>query len=144
MHRRQKDIYRYDDEQKTKRAYHMNTKTNYKSNEKFLNEIKEELIKKYDKIKKVEEAYQDQLDKKLPEDSKEALDLKQAQGVAESVEDMEQNELMLIAQALKRISDGTYGVCVDCSKPIPVERLRAIPYAENCVTCKAKKEEEGE
>ena len=122
----------------------MNKKTENEIDQKFLKKIEKQLLKKYDEIKKVGEAYQDQLDKKLPEDSKEALNLKQAQDLAESIEGMEQNELALIVQALKRITDGTFGVCLDCGQSIPVERIKAIPYADNCVTCKAKKEEEDE
>ncbi len=122
----------------------MNKKTDNEIDQKFLKKIEKQLLKKYDEIKKVGEAYQDQLDEKLPEDSKEALNLKQAQDLAESIEGMEQNELALIVQALKRITDGTFGVCLDCGQSIPVERIKAIPYAENCVKCKAKKEEEEE
>ena len=42
--------------------------------------------------------------------------------------------------ALERIRKGTYGFCLSCRQPIPVERLRAVPEAELCVTCKEKQE----
>jgi len=35
-----------------------------------------------------------------------------------------------IEDALKRIEDGTYGICLKTKKPIPIARLKAIPYAE--------------
>ena len=35
-----------------------------------------------------------------------------------------------IEDALKRISEGTYGVCIKTKKPISIARLKAIPYAE--------------
>ena len=38
-------------------------------------------------------------------------------------------------QALKRIAEGTYGICVDCSKPIALERLEAVPEAIRCEAC---------
>lgn len=120
----------------------MDKKTGNKGSKKFLNEIEEQLRNKYEKVKKVGEVYHDQLHKRLPQDSKEAMDIKQGQDLAASIEDLEQNEMILIEQALKRISDGTYGICLDCEKPIPVERLKAIPYSEYCVACKTKKEEE--
>ena len=41
-----------------------------------------------------------------------------------------------IQKALKRIQDGTYGVCKYCKKPIPEERLRARPTSGSCVECK--------
>jgi DnaK suppressor protein len=37
--------------------------------------------------------------------------------------------------ALRRIDEGTYGWCQQCSAPIPFERLDAIPHARLCVSC---------
>lgn len=42
--------------------------------------------------------------------------------------------------ALRRIDTGEYGVCLDCHVPVPKARLEAIPWARQCVTCKAKAE----
>jgi DnaK suppressor protein len=39
------------------------------------------------------------------------------------------------AQALRRMSEGTYGVCANCDRPIPLGRLRAVPYAIHCALC---------
>jgi DnaK suppressor protein len=39
------------------------------------------------------------------------------------------------ARALRRMSEGTYGMCADCHKPIPLGRLRAVPYAVYCARC---------
>lgn len=38
-----------------------------------------------------------------------------------------------IDAALKRIDDGTYGVCTACGKPIGEERLEARPWATLCI-----------
>jgi RNA polymerase-binding transcription factor DksA len=40
-----------------------------------------------------------------------------------------------IMNALERMEDGTYGKCMRCGKDIPIDRLRAIPYAEYDVAC---------
>ena len=45
----------------------------------------------------------------------------------------EQALLTLVRQALKRIEDGTYGLCVDCGQPIPEKRLEALPWASRCI-----------
>jgi RNA polymerase-binding transcription factor DksA len=45
-----------------------------------------------------------------------------------------------INRALERIKNDTYGICQRCQKPIEIERLRAIPYAELCIQCKKKEE----
>jgi DnaK suppressor protein len=39
------------------------------------------------------------------------------------------------AHALRRMSEGTYGVCEDCHRPIPLGRLRAAPHAHRCARC---------
>jgi len=46
--------------------------------------------------------------------------------------------LRAIEEALGRIDRGTYGVCRDCGEPIAEARLRAIPWARVCITCKEK------
>lgn len=49
----------------------------------------------------------------------------------------DQEELMAIEASRGRIADGSYGVCVDCGKPIPMERLKAQPIASRCVPCQS-------
>lgn len=57
-----------------------------------------------------------------------------------TVENILKDILRQIDSALKRIEDGTYGICEVCKKPIGDERLKAIPYATMCVRCKSIKE----
>lgn len=38
--------------------------------------------------------------------------------------------------ALRRIEDGSYGCCIRCGDPIAVDRLRAVPAAGLCISCK--------
>ncbi len=45
-----------------------------------------------------------------------------------------------IEKALERVDAGTYGMCSDCSNPIPKERLQAVLTATRCVPCKEKAE----
>ena len=40
-----------------------------------------------------------------------------------------------IDEALRKVDDGTYGVCDRCSQPINRERLKFIPYATLCIDC---------
>lgn len=40
------------------------------------------------------------------------------------------------AGALRRMSEGTYGICEDCHSPIPLGRLRAVPHARCCTRCR--------
>lgn len=51
-------------------------------------------------------------------------------------EALDANESELLDQidaALTRIDEGTYGICVVTGEPIPVERLRALPWASMTV-----------
>ena len=50
------------------------------------------------------------------------------------------NRLTLINNALLRIQQGKYGLCVKCGKPIPEARLDALPYAFMCINCASKSE----
>lgn len=53
------------------------------------------------------------------------------------------NERKLIYEfddTLKRIEEGTFGVCEECKSLIAKNRLKAVPYARLCVKCQQKKE----
>ena len=45
--------------------------------------------------------------------------------------------------ALERIDDGTFGHCEECAQEISINRLRALPFARQCVKC-ARKAQRGE
>ena len=47
----------------------------------------------------------------------------------------EQRFLNEIDEALKRIEEGSFGVCQQCQKAISVKRLKAVPYARYCIKC---------
>ncbi|MDO8506030.1 MAG: TraR/DksA C4-type zinc finger protein [Candidatus Limnocylindria bacterium] len=40
--------------------------------------------------------------------------------------------------ALARITSGSYGICVECGRPIARERLEARPQAARCITCQRR------
>ena len=42
--------------------------------------------------------------------------------------------------ALKKIDDGTFGICEACKSLITKTRLKAVPNARLCVKCQEKKE----
>jgi len=37
--------------------------------------------------------------------------------------------------ALRRIEDGSYGLCAQCEEGISAKRLAAVPWAERCIRC---------
>ena len=81
----------------------------------------------------------DDLDQPLPahlEDQ--AIDLEDDE-VLERLGRANQQELWLLNDALKRIVDGTYGICAKCGDNISQARLDAVPYAMICRDCAAQK-----
>jgi len=48
-----------------------------------------------------------------------------------------ENRLGEIDGALTPLDSGAYGLCADCSQPIPPRRLEALPFATLCVTCQS-------
>jgi len=48
----------------------------------------------------------------------------------------QKKELAEIEEALKRIEEGTYGICEMCDEPIQEERLKIKPYAKYCIICR--------
>lgn len=54
--------------------------------------------------------------------------------------DHQVQELHAVESALARQRNGTYGICVDCGRPIKIARLRAIPTATRCIDCQSRHE----
>lgn len=46
----------------------------------------------------------------------------------------------LVLEALSRLEQGRYGICVDCSGAVPAGRLEAKPEAARCLTCQSKQD----
>lgn len=47
-----------------------------------------------------------------------------------------------VVAALARITDGSYGACVDCEDEIGVKRLDAYPTAKRCIRCQTHYEKQ--
>ncbi len=52
-----------------------------------------------------------------------------------SVSENESKQLVLVNDALERIEDGEYGLCLNCEEDINPKRLNAVPWAKYCLTC---------
>ena len=57
-----------------------------------------------------------------------------------TLEESAEHVLAEIDAALKRIDDGSYGVCTNCGKEIAPERLDARPWATLCIDCQRLRE----
>src|SRR5438876_7043261 len=45
-----------------------------------------------------------------------------------------------IEEAIHRIDQGTYGICMECENEIAPARLEAVPWTRVCIGCKAKQQ----
>ena len=54
--------------------------------------------------------------------------------------DINASQLDQIDAALKKIDEGTYGICENCYAEISLPRLAALPFATQCIECKRKSE----
>ena len=56
------------------------------------------------------------------------------------IRDRERKLIVKMQEAIKRIDDGTFGVCESCGGPISEKRLTARPVTTDCINCKTKQE----
>jgi DnaK suppressor protein len=63
-----------------------------------------------------------------------------AQSMVFRLRDREKFLLKKIEMALKRIEDGTFGVCERCEEEIAAKRLEARPVTTLCIRCKEEQE----
>lgn len=50
-------------------------------------------------------------------------------------------QLRLVRLALDRITEGTYGDCVRCSRKIGAKRIEALPWTPHCIDCQERIEQ---
>ncbi len=50
------------------------------------------------------------------------------------------DDLLKIDEAIRKLDEGTYGICEDCGEEISEQRLNILPYAIYCIDCKEKRE----
>ncbi len=56
--------------------------------------------------------------------------------------DQDTKRLNMINNALTRIEQGRYGICLNCGENIPEKRLEALPFAMLCMDCQERLERE--
>jgi len=114
-----------------------------------LEKLKKSLLTEKEKIEKElgemslrDPSVKEEFDVKFPEygntadeNAQEISDFERIKAIEVSLE----QRLEEIKQTLKRIENGTYGVCTSCSKDIEGKRLKIVPVASLCVSCANQK-----
>lgn len=57
-----------------------------------------------------------------------------------SLSDAERQMLIHIEDAYQRLEEGSYGLCLHCTEPIGLPRLKALPWARYCIGCQELEE----
>ena len=57
-----------------------------------------------------------------------------------SLSNSERDLLQLLDDALTRIEDKRFGVCLSCEEEMNQKRLEAVPWAKHCLSCQEKQE----
>ncbi len=71
---------------------------------------------------------------KREEEATESFELEKRLALEQQLRD----HLAEVEHALRKLDEGTYGLCDSCGQPIAPDRLEALPQASLCVNCKAK------
>ena len=77
-----------------------------------------------------------------PDSKERAKELEDAE-VVDALGNESRRELAQIADTMQRMDDGTYGICKECGEPIAANRLKAQPYADECIECQEFDERRG-
>ena len=107
-------------------------------------QIRDILLKiRDDLIKEIKEKAQSESDDTIKTEVGDIYDLASSERDRELnllISDRDREKLLETEDAIKRIDDGTYGICEECEAPIPKERLMIMPFARLCVTCQSEHE----
>ncbi len=56
-----------------------------------------------------------------------------------TLENASRIKLAEVDAALERLKGEAFGICENCGKPIPIARLRALPWTTLCITCASER-----
>ncbi|MEJ2367510.1 MAG: TraR/DksA family transcriptional regulator [Acidobacteriota bacterium] len=99
----------------------------------------EELLK--EKRSELQQAYQEKLSRSGDAGSDGALDSVDEASANYNKEfwyflsDTDRKIMRQIDESLRRIADGSYGICTNCEEAIQKKRLQAVPWARHCLAC---------
>lgn len=133
---------------KLKKMSQMENKVRYSDEE--LKEFEEIILEKLEKARLVLKDMKEMLSKKndegtdntsgtmkLLEDGADTLEKENFSQLAAR----QQKFIVQLENALARIKNGTYGICVDTGKLIPKERLKAVPHTQHSIEAKLNKKD---
>lgn len=118
---------------KSKRRRETLEKILTKKKEEILKEVKEEIGDHFEGDRKVE------VETALDDGDWSVVDL--AEDIDIAILEKHKDTLNKIDEALRKLEEGTYGICNDCGQEISEKRLKALPFAIYCIECQQRREE---
>ena len=97
--------------------------------------LRAELIQKKDELSARLAKITANLRRGYEADSKERAKQLEDNEVVDALGNEARTEIVKISAALRRLDTGDYGLCVECGLPIHEARLKAYPYADECIEC---------
>lgn len=107
-----------------------------------LEKIKQKLLEKRQQIiESLEEASKADINEKTGvEDSADTVTTELSRETHYRLTQADIETLYLIDLALRKIENGTYGICEECGAVIGEKRLEAIPWVRLCIDCSQNEE----
>ncbi|MDW7971658.1 MAG: TraR/DksA C4-type zinc finger protein [Thermodesulfovibrio sp.] len=105
---------------------------------KMLNKMKEQILQEdREEIKKFQTGEKKQIVETVMDDADlSAIDL--SEDISLKQLSAHRDILKKIEEALRKLEEGTYGICEMCGDEIPEERLKILPFAIYCRDCQEK------
>ncbi len=97
--------------------------------------LRSELLKKKEELTERLERITANLRRGYEADSKERAKQLEDSEVVDALGNEARLELKKITAALARMESGQFGICLDCGMPIDEGRIKAYPYAIECIDC---------
>lgn len=101
-------------------------------------EIKKLIKKEMDKTAKSIEDYKEMTQPIEPDDAigrVSRMDAINNKSVTEAALRAAQHKLNDLEDVLRRVDAKDFGICVNCKKPIPMQRIILVPQAKVCMDC---------
>jgi DnaK suppressor protein len=77
-----------------------------------------------------------------PKDEGDHANVERGHNIANMLMEKQSEKLEAIERCLKRITNGTYGICDSCEESINIERLKVKVFADYCIACREVIEKE--
>ncbi len=71
-----------------------------------------------------------------PRDEGDYASVARSHTIVTTLIDKQKEKLEAIERSLKRIEEGTYGICDACEEEISIERLKVKAFADYCISCR--------